>query len=179
MPDESSSKQSDDWLKALSVCALVCQGVPAGRETSAGVAALFIVALSNYSRAIFQLLYLLATGFLIWLACVSREPVLVGYAILYAVLGVVLIAEGERRRVDKGNFLSAFWWGGQALIHGLDVRHAQASGESSGFFTDIFLLISAVVMLKEIGLGIRGWLRRRGDRANAIGVITVSRQTST
>ena len=156
MADDQTNQDSDDWLKVLSVAALLSQDVPEGYDGSAAVAALVIVGLSIYSRAVFLLLYFLATGFLIWAAFVSRESLIIGYAALYSLLGVVLIAEGERRRVQKGLFLSALWWAGQALIHGLDIRHAYAIGGSSGFFTDLFFVISSVMALRDLVRGVRG-----------------------
>jgi hypothetical protein len=160
MAEDQPAKNSDDWLKVLSVCALLSSDIPEEYSGSAVIAALVVVGLSIYSRGVFLFLHLLATGFLIWTAFVSKESLIVGYAVLYSVLSVVLIAEGERRRIRKGHFLEATWWAGQALMHGLDVRHAYAAGGTSDFFTDLFLVISGWMVFWTIVQGVRRMLKR-------------------
>ena len=83
-------------------------------------------------------------------------------------LSVVLIGEGERRRVRKGHFLCAAWWAGQALIHGLDIRHAYANGGSSGFFTDLFFVISGCMLFWQLAQGIRGMIKREESRIKQV-----------
>lgn len=165
MAKDQPAKNSDDWLKVLSVCALLSSGIPEGRSGSAVIAALVVVGLSIYSRGVFLFLHLLAAGFLIWTAIASKENLIVGYAVLYSVLSVVLIAEGERQRVHKGHFLGAMWWAGQALIHGLDVRHAYATGGTSDFFTDVFLVISGWMVFWTTAHGVRRMLKREKSQA--------------
>lgn len=154
MAKDQKRSASDDWLKVLSLLALMSKDVP-DRGGSAVVVAFIIVALSIYSRTVFYLLHFGATAFLAWAAIESWQADLAGYALLYAGLGIVLVAEGERLREGKGQFLSAAWWAGQFALHIVDIRSAYASGGASGFFTDLFCVISGFMMVKELARGIR------------------------
>ncbi|MDP6444422.1 MAG: hypothetical protein QGG36_32815 [Pirellulaceae bacterium] len=169
MADDAGETKStsDDWLKVLSVLALLSKDAPNGQSGSAVAVAFVVVGLSIYSRTVFHLLYFLATSFLIWTAYQSQQPLIVGYAALYTVLGGVLVAEGERRRVQKGQFLSAIWWAGQFSLHVLDIRHAYANGGASGFFTDLFCVICGVMAVVEVYRGLLGLIRRDKNAEDA------------
>lgn len=85
----------------------------------------------------------------------------------------MLVAGDERRRVGHGHFLLCFWWLGQALLLGLDMRHANTTGGSSGFFTDLFLVVSGLMALREFGGGVKKWFldRREAKRFVAVEVV--------
>ena len=109
MADDQGRKGSDDWLKVLSLLALMSTDLPDDRQGSAVIAAMVIVGLSIYWSAFSKFLYVLATGFLIWFAFVNPVTPVICFAVMYTVLGIVMFAEDERRLVGKGHFLGALW----------------------------------------------------------------------
>ena len=155
MADDQGRKGSDDWLKVLSLLALMSTDLPDDRQGSAVIAAMVIVGLSIYWSAFSKFLYVLATGFLIWFAFVNPVTPVICFAVMYTVLGIVMFAKDERRLVGKGHFLGALWWAGQAVVHLLSIHFARLDFSETGFFTDLFLVISICMMIREAFRG--GW----------------------
>ena len=98
---------------------------------------------------------MLETGFLIWFAFVNPVTPVICFAVMYTVLGIVMLVENERRLVGKGHFLGALWWAGQAVVHLLSIHFACLDFSETGFFTDLFLVISMCMMIREAFRG--GW----------------------
>lgn len=162
------SYEPDDWLRVLSILALFGSDVPEGYFKSAWIGAVTILLLTMASSTVFGLFYLGLLGVLTWFSLESGDSAIIGYTIFYWVSGIILLAEAERRAAGHGHFLAAVWWLGQSGIHYLNIRHSHEMGDSEDFFSLLFLVLSMILLFRDLLRGYKDWRLTRKSRGRKI-----------
>jgi len=148
---KGADQEVDALLKALSVAALFFKEIPEGYSDSVVYVAVTIIIISIASKGFFVVLNFLVTLFLGWLAFISGDDKLIGFAVLYLVMTMILLFELDVTSYLLNYALGGLWWAGQVLIHTMDLHFSYSPGP----FTYLFFVVSIIMFMRCLGLGIK------------------------